>query len=72
MTAEVRSRLICRSDDTVEKCKVRLSQYSKNVAAIKGFYKKQCVTVNGNDNAEKVTERVEKVLNETMKKKKAF
>jgi len=45
---EVVDRLIIRSDDNIDKFKVRLGEYHKNVKAVKGYFKKVLHTINGN------------------------
>lgn len=46
--AEIIPRLTIRSDDTEEKCRVRLSTYHANVEAVLGYYKGKVVEINGN------------------------
>jgi len=44
---DVMDRLEQRSDDTEEKCRVRLEQFHANVEAVKGSYKDVCVEIDG-------------------------
>jgi len=60
--AEVVSRLIIRSDDNIEKFKVRLGEYHKNVNAVKGFFKNVLHVINGNQAKEKVSENIATLL----------
>jgi len=45
---EVVNRLVIRSDDNIDKFKVRLGEYHKNVNAVKGFFKNVLYVINGN------------------------
>ena len=48
------SELYQRKDDTVESLKVRLEEYSKNAGPILEFYKDKVITINANQEQEKV------------------
>jgi len=52
---EIVDRLIIRSDDNVDKFKVRLGEYHKNVNAVKGFFKNVLKAINGNQAPAKVS-----------------
>jgi adenylate kinase len=56
--AAVVSRLVQRSDDTVEKVKVRLEQFHANVEAVKDSYTDISIAVNGNQAPTAVTEAI--------------
>jgi len=45
---EIVNRLIIRSDDNIDKFKVRLGEYHKNVNALRGFFKNVLHVINGN------------------------
>ncbi|KAG2491753.1 hypothetical protein HYH03_009914 [Edaphochlamys debaryana] len=52
--ADAVSRLQQRSDDTEDKCRVRLDTYHKNVDAVIGFYKDVKVEIDGTQSMEDV------------------
>jgi len=54
----VKSRLVIRSDDNVEKFKVRLAEFHKHVSAVKGFFKDKLHVINGNQPKEKVSQHI--------------
>jgi len=58
----VRARLIVRSDDNVEKFKVRLGEYHKHVKAIKDFFHSVLHVVDGNQSKQTVSESLAKIL----------
>jgi len=60
--ADVVDRLIQRSDDTEEKCKVRLDTYHKNVDAVIGYYKNLMVEIDGNQSMDKVFANISHVI----------
>lgn len=53
-TAEVRARCTRRKDDTEDALRQRLKAYHRNVDAVRGFYQKELVRVDGNQPREKV------------------
>jgi adenylate kinase len=55
---KILARLEQRSDDTEEKCKVRLEQFHANVDAVKGYYEDIMVTINGNQQKDIVSSEV--------------
>ncbi|GAX81376.1 hypothetical protein CEUSTIGMA_g8807.t1 [Chlamydomonas eustigma] len=59
---DVVDRLIQRSDDTEDKCKVRLDTYHKNVDAVIGYYKNLMVEIDGNQSMEKVFANISQVI----------
>jgi len=59
---EVVNRLITRSDDNVEKFKVRLGEYHKNVNAVKGFFKNVLHAINGNQSPAQVSASIVSAL----------
>jgi len=56
------NRLVIRSDDNLEKFKVRLGEYHKNVNAVKGFFKTVLHSINGNQSPEKVSDAIVSAL----------
>ena len=60
--AEIIPRLTIRSDDTEEKCKVRLETYHKNVDAVLGYYKGKVVEIDGNKSMSVVFGSIEKAI----------
>jgi len=59
---EVVNRLITRSDDNVEKFKVRLGEYHKNLNAVKGFFKNVLHAINGNQSPAQVSASIVSAL----------
>ncbi|GMI34795.1 hypothetical protein TeGR_g7472 [Tetraparma gracilis] len=64
MPEAVRARLVQREDDTADKCLVRVAQFNKNVAAIRGFYEGVGVDVDGNRSPAEVGGDIERVMEE--------
>ncbi|KAG1667411.1 hypothetical protein FOA52_004828 [Chlamydomonas sp. UWO 241] len=60
--AEVVPRLVQRSDDTEEKCVVRLQTYHSHVDAVIGYYKNVLVEVDGNRSMDTVFSNITTVL----------
>jgi adenylate kinase len=56
--ADIVDRLEQRSDDTEEKCRVRLEQFHANVEAVKGSYVDISVEIDGTQKPEKVQEAI--------------
>ena len=52
--AEVVNRLEQRSDDTEDKCRIRLEQFHANVEAVKGSYTDICVEIDGTKSPKEV------------------
>eukprot|EP00798_Chlamydomonas_sp_ICE-L_P015246 gene15246-21328_t len=64
--AEIVDRLTIRSDDTEEKCKVRLKTYHENLNAVTGYYKDILVEVDGNQPMETVFGSITKIIDATL------
>lgn len=61
-TTEIAKRLIQRDDDVDLKVKNRLVQYHSNLQALKDTYKNILMTVNGNQDPNKVFEEIDRYL----------
>ena len=59
---EVRARLVVRSDDTAEKCKVRITEFQKHVAAVKEQYASVTTRIDGTQPKAKVFEAIKAVI----------
>lgn len=60
--AAIVARLVQRSDDTEEKCRVRLTQYRANAQPLFDFYRDRIVAVNSNQKPDSVFVEADKVL----------
>jgi len=59
---DIANRLIIRSDDNIDKFKVRLGEYHKNVNAVKGFFKPVLHVINGNQSKDAVSAAIVSAL----------
>jgi len=59
---EIADRLVIRSDDNIDKFKVRLGEYHKNVNAVKGFFKNVMYVINGNQSKDTVSAAIVSAL----------
>jgi len=60
--AEVKKRLVHRSDDTKQAMVKRLEQYHKNVGSIRDYYKDISIDIDGVQDKQKVAEAVQKFI----------
>jgi len=58
----IKSRLIVRSDDNIDKFKVRLAEYHKHVNAVKDFFKDRLHTVDGHKPKDTVSQSLSSIL----------
>lgn len=61
-SAEVKDRLVQRSDDTEEKVRVRLEQFHANVEAVKDSFEDIMVTVDGNRAPSEVAKEIAGII----------
>ncbi|KAG2452743.1 hypothetical protein HYH02_002973 [Chlamydomonas schloesseri] len=66
--ANIVSRLIQRSDDTEDKCRVRVATHNANVDAVVGYYKDVKVDIDGTQSMQDVFEAICAALDETVAK----
>ncbi|GLC37644.1 hypothetical protein PLESTB_000797800 [Pleodorina starrii] len=65
---EIVSRLQQRSDDTEEKCRVRVDTHNANVGAVVGYYKDVMVEIDGTQSMDDVFAAISKALDQAIAK----
>ncbi|MES1923347.1 hypothetical protein MHBO_004911 [Bonamia ostreae] len=63
---ELKKRLIARSDDTEEKCKLRFETFNENAESVLGCYKEICYPLDGAKHREETFEVISKIIDKLL------